>query len=92
MEPLERYFARVGHFLPRSQQQQVRWAMEILDGNERAGKSLRLRSMTQFLALAAVLAFVPGALRALAPVTLTLLEILLGIAQASLAFLRANGF
>ena len=47
--------------------------------------------MAQFVALAAVLAAVPGALRALAPVIVTLLEILLGIGQACVAFLGANG-
>ena len=65
--------------------------MEILDGNERSSKSAKLRLMAQFVALAAVLAAVPGALRALAPVIVTLLEILLGIGQACVAFLRANG-
>ena len=65
--------------------------MEMLDRNEPGSRFGKLRLMTQLLALAAVMAAAPGALRALAPVILTLLEILLGIAQACLTFLRAGG-
>jgi hypothetical protein len=65
--------------------------MKALDHRDQESKFGNLRLMTRLLALATVLTAAPGALRALAPVSLTLLEIVLGLAQACVAFLRANG-
>jgi len=64
--------------------------MEILN-HEPAVKSGKLRLLTPLLAATAVLAVAPAAFRALEPVVLLLLEILLAMGQAAVAFLRANG-
>jgi hypothetical protein len=56
-----------------------------------AVKSGKLRVLTQLAALAALVAVAPGALRALEPVVLVLVEILLEIGQAAVVFVRANG-
>jgi len=56
-----------------------------------AVKSGKLRVLTQLAALAALVAVAPGALRALEPVVLVLVEILLEIGHAAVVFLRANG-
>ena len=54
-------------------------------------ESENARAMLKIGAVVGLAAIVPAALRALAPVMLTVLEILLGIGQACVTFLRACG-
>ena len=66
--------------------------MEMLIRDGQTMKCGKLALFTQLFLAAGLLVAGPAALRALAPAVLTALEILLGIGQAVLTFLRANGF
>ena len=52
----------------------------------------RLRGIAKVAAGAGLLVVAPFAVQALTPVVLTLVEILLGLGQACVTFLRATGF